>query len=46
MRASPFFTAIGAGAGTLVTLGGATFVVSGVVLTVAKRVVRARKVRC
>lgn len=44
MRPSPFLTAIGASAGTFITLGGATFVVSGVVLSVAKRVVRARKV--
>ncbi|PSC69014.1 Seleno H [Micractinium conductrix] len=43
MRPSPFLTAIGASAGTFITLGGATFVVSGVVLSVAKRVVRARK---
>lgn len=46
MRVSPFLTAIGAGAGTFVTLGAATFLVSGVALSVTKRVVRARKVRC
>jgi hypothetical protein len=41
---SPFLTAVGAGAGTLVTLGAATCVVSGVALTVTKRVVQQRKV--
>lgn len=40
---SPFLTAVGAGAGTMITLGGATFLVSGAVLSVAKRVVRQRK---
>ena len=41
---SPLLTAVGAGAGTLVTLGAATCVVSGVALTVTKRVVKQRKV--
>ena len=42
---SPFLTAVGAGAGTFVTLGAATFLVSGAALTVTKRVVKQRKVR-
>ncbi len=44
MRPSPLLTALGASAGTFVVLGGATFVVSGVALSVAKRVVRSRRV--
>lgn len=45
MRASPLLTAVGASAGTFIVLGGATMIVSGVTLSVAKRVVRQRKVR-
>lgn len=45
MRPSPLLTAVGASAGTFVVLGGATAIVSGVALSVAKRVVRARRVR-
>lgn len=44
MRPSPLLTALGAGAGTLVVLGGSTFLLSGMVLQVTKHVVRHRKV--
>ncbi|PRW56352.1 hypothetical protein C2E21_5308 [Chlorella sorokiniana] len=43
MRPSPLLTAVGASAGTFVVLGGTTAIVSGVALSVAKRVVRARR---
>lgn len=41
---SPLLTAVGAGAGTFVTLTFVTGAVSGVALSVAKRVLRHRKV--
>ena len=45
MRPSPLLTAVGASVGTFAALGGATLLVSGVTLSVAKAVVRRRKVR-
>lgn len=42
---SPFLTAVGASIGTFAVLGGATMLVSGATLSVAKAVVRRRKVR-
>ena len=44
MRPSPLLTAVGASAGTFLVLGGTTAFVSGVALSVAKRVMRARRV--
>lgn len=41
----PFFTAIGVGIGSMAAMGGATIVVSGVAMAVAKQVTRATKVR-
>ena len=43
---NPLVTAVGASVGTFVVLGAGTMVVSGAALTVAKRVVRQRKVGC
>lgn len=45
MHRSPFFTAIGAGAGTLATLTLVTGLVSTAALAVTKRIVRHRRVR-
>lgn len=42
---NPFVTAIGAGAGTILTMGAATALVSGAALSVVKKVVHHRKVR-
>ena len=42
---SPLVIATAAGAGTFLALGATTMLVSGVALSVTKRVVRARKVR-
>ena len=45
-RMRSFVAAVGAGAGTLAAVGLATAVVSGAALSVAKRVVKHRQVRC
>lgn len=45
MRPNPFLTALGAGAGTVLTMGAATALVSGATLSVVKKVVHHRKVR-
>jgi hypothetical protein len=42
---SPLLVAVGAGVGTMVALGGATAVVSGVTLSIAKRVIKRKKAR-
>jgi hypothetical protein len=41
----PFFTAIGVGIGSMAAMGGATIVVSGVAMAVAKQVTRTTRVR-
>lgn len=41
---SPLLVGVAASAGTFVAMGAATFLVSGAVLTVTKRVIRQRKV--
>jgi len=41
----PFLTAIGVGIGSMAAMGGATIVVSGVAMAVAKQVTRATRVR-
>jgi hypothetical protein len=45
MRVNPFVTAVGVGVGTMVAMGGTTMVVSGIGISIAKRINRSRMVR-
>jgi hypothetical protein len=44
MLRNPFVVAVAASAGTLVIMGGATVIVSGITISVAKKVVHRQKV--